>query len=226
MSNLVSLQIMSARLLAIQSLPPGPSTRAAVMTERWLLPIQLIEAMYSGMALLRIGFPWPHRDATQEVRTTISQKEPSSHGTHRHRIVHEAQSSTMGFLPLPIHVTMSEIGKQPVRPRMKELSTLHPNERVFKVKRSPHVRVFPRCAAIVRHGGAGTTLSSFLAGGRSILAAHMADQFFGGDESKLLGVGGKTLTRKGLSMGKSAKSSSAISAASGESLLPHHSDHG
>jgi UDP:flavonoid glycosyltransferase YjiC (YdhE family) len=33
----------------------------------------------------------------------------------------------------------------------------------------------------------------------------MADQFFWGDELKRLGVGGKTLTRKGLSAGKLAK---------------------
>lgn len=86
-----------------------------------------------------------------------------------------------------------------------DLSSFDTDERIFKVKRSPYVRVFPRCAAIVHHGGAGTTQSSLLAGRPSIVVAHMADQFFWGDELKRLGAGGKTLTRKGLSAGKLAK---------------------
>jgi UDP:flavonoid glycosyltransferase YjiC (YdhE family) len=86
-----------------------------------------------------------------------------------------------------------------------DLSIFATDERVFKVRRSPYVSVFPRCAAIVHHGGAGTTQSSLLAGRPSIVVAHMADQFFWGDELKRLGASGKTLTRKGLSAGKLAK---------------------
>jgi len=55
--------------------------------------------------------------------------------------------------------------------------------------------VFPRCAAIVHHGGAGTTQSSLLAGRPSVVVAHMADQFFWGAELKRLGVGGEPLAR-------------------------------
>ncbi|MGD0460646.1 MAG: glycosyltransferase [Terriglobia bacterium] len=86
-----------------------------------------------------------------------------------------------------------------------DLSIFDTDDRVFKVKRSPYVSVFPRCAAIVHHGGAGTTQSSLLAGRPSIVVAHMADQFFWGDELKRLGAGGKTLSRNGLSAGKLAK---------------------
>ena len=86
-----------------------------------------------------------------------------------------------------------------------DLSIFNTDERVFKVKRSPYVSVFPRCAVIVHHGGAGTTQSSLLAGRPSIVVAHMADQFFWGDELKRLGVGGRTLTRKRLSAGRLAK---------------------
>jgi UDP:flavonoid glycosyltransferase YjiC (YdhE family) len=85
-----------------------------------------------------------------------------------------------------------------------DLSIFRTDERVFKVKRSPYVSVFPRCAAIVHHGGAGTTQSSLLTGRPSIVVAHMADQFFWGDELKRLGVSGKTLTRKNLSARKLA----------------------
>jgi UDP:flavonoid glycosyltransferase YjiC (YdhE family) len=86
-----------------------------------------------------------------------------------------------------------------------DLSMFDTGERVFKVKRSPYVTVFPRCAAIVHHGGAGTTQSSLLAGRPSVVVAHMADQFFWGDELKRLGAAGKTLTRNSLSAATLAK---------------------
>jgi len=96
-----------------------------------------------------------------------------------------------------------------------DLSIFDTDDRVLKVKRSPYVSVFPRCAAIVHHGGAGTTQSSLLAGRPSIVVAHMADQFFWGDELKRLGAGGKTLSRKGLSAGKLAKGIEKVLADSG-----------
>ena len=86
-----------------------------------------------------------------------------------------------------------------------DLSIFATDEGVLKVKRSPYGRVFPRCAAIVHHGGAGTTQSSLLAGRPSIVVAHMVDQFFWGEELRRLGAGGKTLTRKDLSAGNLAK---------------------
>jgi len=85
-----------------------------------------------------------------------------------------------------------------------DLSVFTTDERVFKVKRSPYVSVFPRCAAIVHHGGAGTTQSCLLAGRPSIVVAHMADQFFWGGELKRLGAGGETLTRHALTVAKLA----------------------
>jgi UDP:flavonoid glycosyltransferase YjiC (YdhE family) len=73
------------------------------------------------------------------------------------------------------------------------------------VNRSPYAEVFPRCAAIVHHGGAGTTQSSLLAGKPSVIVAHMADQTFWGSELKRLGVAGDTLQRKSLTAQKLAK---------------------
>jgi len=67
--------------------------------------------------------------------------------------------------------------------------------------------LFPRCAAIVHHGGAGTTQSALRAGRPSLIVAHVSDQFFWGQELERLGVAGPTQRRKGLSV---AKLSSAI----------------
>ena len=79
-----------------------------------------------------------------------------------------------------------------------DLSVFKANDKIFKVRRSPYSKVFPRCALIVHHGGAGTTQATLLAGRPSIIVAHVSDQFFWGSELERLEVGGRTLRRKGL----------------------------
>ncbi len=80
-----------------------------------------------------------------------------------------------------------------------DLDALKTDSHVFKVSRAPYKRIFPRCAAVVHHGGAGTTQSSLMAGCPSVIVAHMSDQFFWGSELERLGVAGATQRRKGLS---------------------------
>jgi UDP:flavonoid glycosyltransferase YjiC (YdhE family) len=69
---------------------------------------------------------------------------------------------------------------------------------VYLVERAPHALVFPRCSLVVHHGGAGTTQSALLAGCPSVIVAHVADQFFWGEELHRLGVAGKPLVRRKL----------------------------
>jgi len=52
----------------------------------------------------------------------------------------------------------------------------------------PHARIFPRCAAVVHHGGAGTTHAATLAGVPSIVVAHSEEQRFWGAELKRIGA--------------------------------------
>ena len=49
---------------------------------------------------------------------------------------------------------------------------------VLVVERCPHAAVFPRCAAVVHHGGAGTTQTALFSGAASVIVPHVADQFF------------------------------------------------
>mgnify|MGYP003325230976 CR=1 FL=1 len=79
-----------------------------------------------------------------------------------------------------------------------DFPSLSANPDVFLVRRCPYKKVFPRCSMVIHHGGAGTTQSTLLAGRPSIIVAHVSDQFFWGSELEQLGVGGKTLRRKGL----------------------------
>ncbi|MEI7866565.1 MAG: glycosyltransferase [Candidatus Methylumidiphilus sp.] len=52
------------------------------------------------------------------------------------------------------------------------------------------------CAAVVHHGGAGTTQTSLSYGIPSVIVAHIADQYFGADELKRLGVAPNRLDRR------------------------------
>ena len=72
---------------------------------------------------------------------------------------------------------------------------------VLFVKRTPHAHVFPRCAAVVHHAGAGTTHTTLGAGVPSIAIPHVSDQFAWSDELHRLGVAPKPLRRTKLNAG-------------------------
>jgi sterol 3beta-glucosyltransferase len=61
-------------------------------------------------------------------------------------------------------------------------------DQIFYVRRTPHRLVFPRCAVVVHHAGAGTTHSTLRAGVPSIVVPHVSDQFAWRDELQRLGV--------------------------------------
>jgi vancomycin aglycone glucosyltransferase len=52
-----------------------------------------------------------------------------------------------------------------------------------------HPRLFERMAAVVHHGGAGTTAASARAGKPQLIVPHVADQFFFGNLVRELGIG-------------------------------------
>ena len=66
------------------------------------------------------------------------------------------------------------------------------------VRRTPHAKVFPRCAAVVHHAGAGTTHSTLHAGVASVAVPHVSDQFGWAEELQRLGVAPAPLKRKKL----------------------------
>ena len=66
---------------------------------------------------------------------------------------------------------------------------------VLYVKRTPHKLVFPRCAAVVHHAGAGTTHTALRAGVPSVAVPHVSDQFAWSEELHRLGVAPPPLRR-------------------------------
>jgi sterol 3beta-glucosyltransferase len=53
----------------------------------------------------------------------------------------------------------------------------------------PHDWLFPQVAAVVHHGGAGTTGAALRAGRPMMICPFVGDQFFWGRRVKVLGVG-------------------------------------
>ncbi|MGL4609072.1 MAG: glycosyltransferase [Trueperaceae bacterium] len=69
---------------------------------------------------------------------------------------------------------------------------------VLLVDSVPHSWLFPRVAAVVHHGGAGTTAAGLRAGVPSIVIPFFGDQPFWGERVAELGVGPKPIPRKTL----------------------------
>jgi sterol 3beta-glucosyltransferase len=69
---------------------------------------------------------------------------------------------------------------------------------LFVLESVPHEWLFPRMAAIVHHGGAGTTGASLRAGVPTIVIPHKGDQPFWGRQVAHLGVGPQPIPRKRL----------------------------
>jgi UDP:flavonoid glycosyltransferase YjiC (YdhE family) len=71
---------------------------------------------------------------------------------------------------------------------------------VLQLDSAPFDWLFPRMAAVVHHGGAGTTGSGLRAGVPSIVVPFFGDQFFWGWRVEDLGAGPKPISRKRLSV--------------------------
>jgi UDP:flavonoid glycosyltransferase YjiC (YdhE family) len=69
---------------------------------------------------------------------------------------------------------------------------------VLLVEDVPHDWLFPRMAAVIHHGGAGTTASGLRAGVPGIVVAFFGDQFFWGWRIHELGAGPRWIPRKQL----------------------------
>ncbi|MFN8376474.1 MAG: glycosyltransferase [Anaerolineae bacterium] len=73
---------------------------------------------------------------------------------------------------------------------------LPPN--VYVLEAAPHSWLFPKVAAVVHHGGAGTTAAGLRAGVPSIVVPHFADQPLWAARVKALGVGPQPIPRSKL----------------------------
>lgn len=69
---------------------------------------------------------------------------------------------------------------------------------IFALDAAPHDRLFPHMAAVIHHGGAGTTAAGLRAGVPAIIVPFLADQFFWAWRLERLGVSGGTIRHREL----------------------------
>jgi sterol 3beta-glucosyltransferase len=70
-----------------------------------------------------------------------------------------------------------------------EAGAVRRSRTVLALEGVPHDWLFPRMAAVVHHGGAGTTAAGLRAGVPTIVTPFVADQYFWGERVRALGVG-------------------------------------
>jgi UDP:flavonoid glycosyltransferase YjiC (YdhE family) len=79
------------------------------------------------------------------------------------------------------------------------------SDQVFFAEAVPHDWLFPRVAAVVHHGGAGSTAQALRAGVPAVVAPFMADQPFWGRQIARLGVGPEPILQQQLTVERLAR---------------------
>ena len=92
------------------------------------------------------------------------------------------------------------------------LQTDTPPETIFPIDAAPHEWLFPRVAAVVHHGGSGTTAAGLRAGKPTVICPFIADQPFWGQVVYEQGVGPQPIPQKRLTVeGLAAAITTAVS---------------
>lgn len=93
--------------------------------------------------------------------------------------------------------TLKATGKRGILCGMGEINNLP--EYLLAIDAVPHTWLFPRCAAVCHHGGAGTSAAGFAAGVPSMIIPFSNDQFAWAHRAYDIGVGAKPIYKSQLS---------------------------
>jgi UDP:flavonoid glycosyltransferase YjiC (YdhE family) len=55
-------------------------------------------------------------------------------------------------------------------------------EDIFFIQKYPHLKLFPQMAAVIHHGGAGTTATTAISGVPQVVVPHLLDQYYWGNQ--------------------------------------------
>lgn len=142
---------------------------------RWEAPAELAAFLRDGPPPVYVGF--------------------GSMGGRDAAVVADLASSALGPLAMRGILLGSADG-----PPVRRLS-----DTVITVRSVPHDWLFPQCAAVVHHGGAGTTATGLRAGVPTATVPYFADQFFWAARVHELGVGAGPIPRSGLNAARLAE---------------------
>ena len=92
-----------------------------------------------------------------------------------------------------------------IQSRWEDLSEIPASSSIYRIGYAVHQHIFPHCAAVVHHGGAGTTQSATLCGCPSVVVEHALDQRLFGILLNRVGLAPKPLHRRSLTPTKLAK---------------------
>ena len=85
-----------------------------------------------------------------------------------------------------------------------EPSEFSNSDDIYFITKYPHLILFPQMAAVIHHGGAGTTASSAISGVPQIIVPHALDQFYWGHQIYHSYLGPKPISRSKLTSKKLA----------------------
>lgn len=107
-------------------------------------------------------------------------------------------------VPMMVHAVRS-VGRRVVIAKFwDEPSEFSNSDNVFFIKGYPHLKLFPHMAAVIHHGGAGTTASSAISGVPQIIVPHILDQYYWGHQVYQSHLGPKPIWRSKLTSQKLA----------------------
>ncbi len=69
---------------------------------------------------------------------------------------------------------------------------------IFFIKKYPHLKLFPNMAAVIHHGGAGTTATTAICGVPQIIVPHILDQYYWGNQIYQAKLGPRPIWRSEL----------------------------
>ena len=92
-----------------------------------------------------------------------------------------------------------------IQSRWEDLNEIPGSSSIYRIGYAPYQHIFPHCAAVVHHGGAGTTHSATRCGCPSVVVEHALDQRLWGILLNRVGLAPKPLHRRSLTPAKLAK---------------------
>jgi len=75
---------------------------------------------------------------------------------------------------------------------------------IFFIAKYPHLKLFPKMAAVIHHGGAGTTATAAISGVPQIIVPHLLDQYYWGNQIYQSRLGPSPIRRSELTSTKLA----------------------